>query len=129
MVAGLVRTTVSVVKLVDELVTDEVTVVEIVVKTVFRADVTVISVKKKSVSVERAIELIVVVVSVLKKFVVVVRVEKLVEITCVVVDVVVEVVRITKPTATCSGKLSFTGLQAVAPGVHKAPVHPVTIIV
>jgi hypothetical protein len=67
--------TVSVVKVVERAVIDVVRVWDIVVRSVLAAAVTVIRVTKKSVSVERPIELMVVVVSVLKKLVDVVSVE------------------------------------------------------
>ena len=75
MVKGEVTTSVSVVKVVERVVIDVVRVWDIVVRSVLNAAVTVTRVTKKSVSVERPIELMVVVVRVLKKLVDVVSVE------------------------------------------------------
>jgi len=114
------------VKVVERAVIDVVRVWDIVVRSVLAAAVTVIRVTKKSVSVERPIELMVVVVSVLKKFVLVVSVEKLVEIIDVLVEVLVETVMETKATAKVADATSpatpGTG------GLAHAPMHAVTVI-
>jgi hypothetical protein len=95
-----------------------------VVKSVLAAALTVTSVTKKSVSVERPIWLMVVVVSVLKKLVEVVSVEKLVEIIEVLVEVLVEVVVTTLATEKKAEALSPTGGLAAQLGLF---MHPVTV--
>jgi hypothetical protein len=113
------------VKVVEKAVIDVVRVWDIVLKSVLAAAVTVIRVTKKSVSVERPIELIVVVVSVLKKLVDVVSVEKLVEIIDVLVEVLVEVVMDTN--ATTKKAVARSTFVASDGPEHVAPVHPVTM--